>query len=75
VRISLASTKMTDAGAATATFFGVIALLVGLFGKDFYPALVRTGKTKMPTWLGRLWFLVFAGIMFYLSAAHFVRRH
>jgi hypothetical protein len=73
--MSLAHTEMSDAAAATAAFFGFLGLVVGLFGKSFYPGLVRTGKTKIPTWSGRLWFLSFAATMFYMSLNHFLSRH
>jgi hypothetical protein len=64
---------MTDASAAAMAFFGLVAVLFVLIpGTEYYARMIGTGKEKLPNWWGRLWFLGFAAIAFYLSLRHFL---
>jgi hypothetical protein len=65
---------MTDVSAATAGFFGFVALLFGLFSDDFYPSMMGPAIKKLPKWFGRLWFFGFAAIMLCISLRHFLAK-
>jgi len=65
---------MTDATAAAMAFFGLIAVPFGLFSDNFYSSMFGPRRKTVPKWWGRLWFLGFAAIMFYLSLRHFLMR-
>jgi len=64
---------MTNASAVTAAFFGLLAILFVLIPDvKYYARMIGKGKKDLPNWWGRLWFLGFAAIMFYLSLRHFL---
>jgi hypothetical protein len=71
---------MNDIGAYTMIglgAFAVIWLVVGLFfGGKYYGSMVGpVGKrTPIPKWLGHLWFLAFALVMFYFGFSHFLKK-
>ncbi len=66
---------MSDASAATAAFFGLLAIFFVLLpDTKYYTRMIGTGKKDLPKWWGRIWFLSFAAIMFYLSLRHFLTR-
>jgi hypothetical protein len=67
---------MTDAAAIAAVLFGSMAVVFGLFSNSFH-ASIRAGdpgKKRLPKWWGRLWFLGFATVMFYLALNHFLGK-
>ncbi|MGA2430831.1 MAG: hypothetical protein ABSH13_20210 [Candidatus Acidiferrum sp.] len=65
---------MTDASAAIAGFFGIVAVLFGLFSDDFYPSMMGPAAKKLPKWFGRSWFFGFAAIMFGVALRHFLAK-
>jgi hypothetical protein len=62
---------MSDASAIGAAFLGSLAVLFVLISGEYYPSMMGPGQRKLPKWWGRLWFLGFAAIMFYLALHHF----
>lgn len=66
---------MTDVSAIAAALFGLLAILLMLMpGGKYYARMIGTGKKELPKWWGRLWFLGFAAVMFYLALNHFLGK-
>ena len=66
---------MSDASAAAAALFGVIAIIFVLVpGVNYYASMLGPRERRLPEWWGRLWFLGFAAIMFYLACHHFLTK-
>jgi hypothetical protein len=63
---------MSDTTAITMLLFGLVALVFELLGQGYYSSIkVGSGESKVPKWFGHLWFIGFAGIIFYMSIHHF----
>jgi hypothetical protein len=65
---------MSDASAAAAAVFGLLAIIFVFVPGDYYPSMMGPAKRKLPKWWGRLWFIGFAVVMFFLSLHHFLSR-
>ena len=50
---------------------GIFALVIGVRSNEFYTgAIARQSKRRIPTWLGRAWFLGFAAVAFYMGVVN-----